>query len=378
MMLWFIFALMIAAAVVAVLWPLTRRSPPAQSGSDVAVYRDQLEEIGRDRSAGLIGEVEAEAARIEVSRRLLTAADSQTAPAEKSQPLWRRRAAALAALIIVPCVAVGFYVALGSPNVPGQPAFARRVLPPDQQSIATLIGQVEAHLAANPNDGSGWEVIAPVYLRLGRFDDAVTARRKAIALNGETATRDADLGEAMVAAANGVVTEDAKAAFERAVLHDEHEAKAGYFLGLADEQDGNSAAAAAKWQTLVANAPPDAPWLGFVSEALARLNGKVTPAAAAAGGGAAGPSTEDMAAAANMTAAQRADMIRGMVAKLADQLHANGADLVGWVRLVRAYIVLGDRDKAKDAAADARRALADQPEAVKRIDDLVKGLGLQG
>ena len=376
MMLWFIFALMIAAAIVAVLWPLARRSPPAQSGSDVAVYRDQLEEIGRDRSAGLIGEVEAEAARIEVSRRLLAAADSQTAPAEKSQSLWRRRAAAVAALMVVPCVAVGFYVALGSPNVPGQPAFARRALPPDQQSVATLIGEVEAHLATNPNDGAGWEVIAPVYLRLGRFDDAVAARRKAIALNGETAIRDADLGEAMVAAANGIVTQDAKAAFERAVSRDEHEAKARYFLGLADAQDGNREAAVAKWRALIDSSPPDAPWVGFVNKALARLDGNATPAIV--GGGESGPSTEDMAAAANMTPTQRTDMIRGMVAKLADQLHANGADVAGWLRLVRAYVVLGDRDKAKDAAADARRALSDQPEALKRIDDLVKGLGLEG
>src|SRR6202042_2316369 len=119
---------------------------------------------------------------------------------------------------------------LGSPNVPGQPAFARVKAAPGDQSIATLIGQVEAHLAKNPNDGAGWEVIAPVYLRLGRFDDAVQARRKALALNGETAARDSDLGEALVAAASGVVTTEAKQAFQNAVARDPHEAKARYFL----------------------------------------------------------------------------------------------------------------------------------------------------
>jgi cytochrome c-type biogenesis protein CcmH len=71
-------------------------------------------------------------------------------------------------------------------------------------------------------------------------------------------------------------------------------------------------------------------------------------------------------------------MIRGMVAKLADQLHINGNDVEGWLRLVRAYVVLGDRDKAKDAVADARRALSSRPDEIKRIDDLVKGLGLEG
>jgi cytochrome c-type biogenesis protein CcmH len=71
-------------------------------------------------------------------------------------------------------------------------------------------------------------------------------------------------------------------------------------------------------------------------------------------------------------------MIRAMVAKLADRLHAEGGDVEGWLRLVRAYVVLGDRDKAKSAAGDARRALASRPEEIKRIDDLIKGLGLEG
>ena len=122
---------------------------------------------------------------------------------------------------------------------------------------------------------------------------------------------------------------------------------------------------------MLEDAPADAPWIGFVREALARVTGE--PVAAA------GPSaSSDMAAAANMTDAQRAEMIRGMVAKLADRLHEDGTDVEGWLRLVRAYVVLGDRDKAKDAAADAKRALGDRPDEIKRIDDLVKGLGLEG
>jgi cytochrome c-type biogenesis protein CcmH len=67
-----------------------------------------------------------------------------------------------------------------------------------------------------------------------------------------------------------------------------------------------------------------------------------------------------------------------MVQRLADQLHAGGGDVEGWLRLVRAYAVLGDSDKAKAAAADAKRALATRPDEIKRIDDLVKGLGLAG
>jgi cytochrome c-type biogenesis protein CcmH len=374
MTLWIIFAAMTAAAVLAVLWPLGRKAAAAPAGNDLLVYQDQLEEIGRDRSAGLIGQAEAEAARVEVSRRLLAAADAQAnaaAPAASpGQSLRRRRAAAIGALIVLPFLPLGLYLALGSPNVPDQPAFARVKNPQGEQSIDSLIGQVEAHLVKDPNDGAGWEVIAPVYMRLGRFDDAVMARRKASALLGETAARDSDLGEALVAAANGVVTGEAKQVFAAAVAHDPQQAKARYFLGLADEQDGNREGAAARWRAMLDDAPPGAPWLGFVRSALGRITGEPVPPAA-------GPSGSDVAAAANMNDEQRTAMIRGMVAGLADRLHADGNDVEGWLRLVRAYVVLGDRDKAKDAAADARHALASRPDDIKRIDDLAKGLGLE-
>jgi cytochrome c-type biogenesis protein CcmH len=374
MILWIIFASMTAAAILAVLWPLGRKAAAGRGGNDLAVYQDQLEEIGRDRSAGLIGPAEAEAARVEVSRRLLAAADAQATaaqPTSAAQSQWHRRAAAIAALVVLAPLPLCFYLVLGSPNVPGRPAFARVKAAPGDQSIEALVGQVEAHLAKSPNDGNGWEVIAPVYLRLGRFDDAVMARRKALTLSGETATRDADLGEALVAAADGVVTDEAKHIFDTAVTRDPHEVKARYFLGLADEQDGNRTGAAARWRAMLDEAPAGAPWVGFVRAALGRVTGE--PVAEAAG-----PSDADIAATANMSDEQRVEMIRGMVGRLSDRLHAQGGDVEGWLRLVRAYAVLGDRDKAKDAAADARHALADHPDEVKRIDELVKGLGLEG
>ncbi len=371
MVLWIIFAVMTAAAVCAVLWPLGRKPKAARGGSDRLVYQDQLLEIDRDRAAGLIGEAEAELARIEISRRLLAAADAE-APAVSAVPraLLRRRVAAIAVIVVVPAVALGFYLKLGAPDVPDQSAFVRVNTPADRQSVASLVSQVEAHLASNPNDGAGWEVIAPVYLRIGRADDAVMAWRKAIALNGDSPARESALGEALVAAANGVVTDEAKQAFQKAAVADPRDAKAGYYLGLADEQDGNGNAAAARWRALLAQAPPDAPWASFVRQALSRVT-----AAPAAGNG---PTTGDVASADAMTPEQRTAMARGMVERLADRLHADGSDVDGWLRLVRSYVVLGDRDKAKDAAADARRALSDHPDEIKRIDDLVKDLGLAG
>jgi cytochrome c-type biogenesis protein CcmH len=375
MMLWIIFAVMTAAAMLAVMWPLGRKAASTSGGNDLLVYQDQLEEIGRDRNAGLIGQAEAEAARVEVSRRLLAAADAQAPSGEPArsaaQLLQQRRVVAILGLIAVLILPLGFYLSLGSPNIPDQPAFARTTAPQNGQSIDSLVGQVEAHLAKSPNDGAGWEVIAPVYLRLGRFDDAAAAWRKSIALNGESAARDSGLGEALVGAANGVVTDDAKQAFSKAVASDPNESKARYFLGLADEQDGKSEAAAARWRAMLQDAPPGAPWIGFVRAALGRVTGEPVPPAA-------GPSDADVAAAGNMNDDQRNTMIRGMVARLSDRLHVNGDDVDGWLRLVRAYVVLGDRDKAKGAADDARHALSSHPDDIKRIDDLTKGLGLEG
>jgi cytochrome c-type biogenesis protein CcmH len=369
MVLWFIFALMTAAAIFAVLWPLGRAKPVAGGGSDLMVYKDQLQEIGRDRTAGLIGEAEAEAARLEISRRLLAAAGTDV-PAAAAAPQNRQltRAAAIAVLVVLPLGAAGLYVALGSPNIPGEPAFARVTTPRGQESIASLLTQVEAHLAHNPKDGAGWEVLAPVYMRLGRFDDAVLARKKALELNGDTATREADLGEAEAAAANGVVTADAKVAFARAVARDPHESKARYFLGLAAQQDGKPEEAAEIWRSLLASAPAGAPWTGFVREALARTGVQTA---------ASGPNSDDLAAAAGMSDDQRRDMIRGMVARLANRLQNDAADVEGWLRLARAYVVLGERDKANNAVIEAKRALADRPSDVKRVDDLIKDLGLE-
>ncbi len=294
MMLWIILAVMTAGAMLAVLWPLGRKAAHAAGGNDLRVYQDQLDEIGRDRDAGLIGREEAEAARVEVSRRILAAADvppGAGGPGLGAAHLLRqRRLVAVLGLIAVLILPLGLYLALGSPNVPDQPAFARATAPQNGQSIESLVSQVEAHLAQSPDDAAGWEVIAPVYLRLGRFDDAAAAWRKSIALRGESAAREAGLGEALVAAANGVVTDDAKQAFAKAVASDPNEAKARYFLGLADEQDGNRAAAAARWRAMLQDAPPDAPWLGFVRAALGRVTGEPVPPAA-------GPSDADVAAA---------------------------------------------------------------------------------
>jgi cytochrome c-type biogenesis protein CcmH len=384
MILWLLFALMTAAAVFAVLLPLAWRKAGG-GGTDVAVYRDQLDEVARDRAAGLIGEAEAEAARVEVSRRLIAAADAaeQDKPKSEGSPLWRRRLTALAGLLLVPAGATALYLLVGSPQLPGEPLQARLRAIHNDRSIESMVAQVEAHLARNPNDARGYEVLAPVYLQLGRFADAVRARRKVIDLSGETADRQADLGEALTAEDNGIVTVEAKSAFSRALKLEPHNAKAQFFTGMAAMQDGDRKKAAAIWHAMLDKAPPGAPWIGTVRQALAQLGEKVPPVAAAPSaappiaGNVRGPSAADVAAASKMSEQGRSAMIHTMVARLASRLKQNGNDIEGWQRLLRAYMVLNERDKAHAAAADARKALASEPDKLRQIEDTIKSLGLE-
>jgi cytochrome c-type biogenesis protein CcmH len=378
MTLWFLFALMTAAAMFAVLWPLGRGvRGPLRAGSDLAVYRDQLDEVARDRAAGLIGEAEAEAARVEVSRRLIAAADSaQPKTAPGGGETFRRRAAAVLVLVALPAIAAALYLTLGSPKLPGQPLASGDLTPLQDRPIDRLVAQVEEHLAKNPDDGRGWEVVGPVYMRLGRFEDAVKARRNALRINGPSAVRESDLGESLMAAANGVVTAEAKAAFERALAVEAKNPKAQFFLGVAAHQDGQSDKAAAIWNEIARDARPDSPWIGMVREAIASLGGateapSVQPPTA-------GPSAEDVAAAQQMKPEDRDAMVRGMVDRLAERLKLDGSDVGGWLRLVRAYTVLGDRERALSALADARRALGHDSDKLRQLDQLVKELRLEG
>jgi len=110
---------------------------------------------------------------------------------------------------------------------------------------------------------------------------------------------------------------------------------------------------------------------GNVAEAAAP-----TPSADAVGPPA--PNASQVAAAAQMPPAERNQMIEGMVARLAQRMAENGSDVDGWLRLIRAYSVLGEREKALSAAANARSALAGDNDNLRRIGELAKELGLEG
>lgn len=361
MALWFILALMTAAAIFAVLWPLGRKSVE-RGGSELSVYRAQLSEIESDRAAGRIAESEAQAARVEVSRRLLAAADAEAPTVTPADSPWLRRAVAVAALVLIPLGAGALYLTLGSPYAPD--AGDANV---QMERALQQLARIEAHLVENPDDGEGWQVVAPVYMRLGRFEDAVAARQQELRIFGSTPDRENNLGEALTALTGGNVTSEAKAAFARALALDPKDLTSRIFLGLAAQQEGKPKDAAVIWRGLLADAPADAPWLDAVRQALTRAEN--APA---------GPTDKEIAAGGELSPEQRTAMAQGMVARLAERLKSEGSDVEGWLRLLRSYMVLGEREKAQAAAADARRALASEPEKLERVNELIKGLGLEG
>jgi cytochrome c-type biogenesis protein CcmH len=378
-MLWLLLALMTGAAILAVLWPLGRKRADRAVASDVAVYRDQLEEIERDRADGRIGHDEFEAARVEVSRRLLAAANAGAqAPPTASTGAKRRLTAMAAAVLAIPFIAVLLYGWRGSPDLPGRP-IASLSSEEHANSIAGIIARIESHLEEDPNDGKGWEVVAPVYMRLERYDDAVKARRNALNLLGATPIREVDLGEALTAAAGGVVTVEAKAAFDRAIAADDNSFKAMFYLGLAAEQDGKADEAVRIWRDLIGKSPPDAPWLTVVRESVARVEGTEVPQGPVVSAAPArGPTAQDVAAASNMTSDERNQFIRDRVESLAVRLRQDGSDIDGWLRLLNAYKVLGERDKAKAAVGEARKALAREPDKLRQLEQGIKELGVGG
>jgi len=365
MILWPIFALMTLAAVLAVWWPLARRQKSVRSGSDVAVYRDQLDEIDRDEAAGLIGSVEAEAARVEVSRRLIAAAEAAKTgnAAAEAVPASRYRWATLAAAIIVLPLGAGLiYISLGSPNLVPVSMNAEAGGQQLPEGIEQTVAEVEKYLEANPKNGRGWELLAPVYLRLGRFDDAVRARRNALDIFGPDAARLGDLGEAIVMASNGAVTPEAKGLFERANAADPEDVMAQYYLGLSAKQEGRRDEAVKRWTALISGAREGAEWLPMVKTALARVDEKGPTFVAPPSSAAVAPPEHN------------GDAIEAMVARLAERLKKDGSDVPGWIQLVRSYRVLGRTEKAQAAIADAHAALASDQEALQRLDQGLQGL----
>ena len=209
---WLIAALLTLAAILAVLLPLARRKQaflPAEK-NDLEVYRDQLREVEADAARGMIDPQSAEQARIEISRRILNAEKSGKEAAEAASRAAPGRLLAFIAVLAVPLIAWGIYPLFGKPDMPSMPLAERLSASADRGSVDELVARAEAHLAQNPGDVLGWDVLAPIYLRLGRATDAVNAYRSSIRIAGENFPRVLGLGEALATASGGTVTAEAE------------------------------------------------------------------------------------------------------------------------------------------------------------------------
>lgn len=361
MAIWIIFAIMTAALLAALLWPVERRgrSLPERSAFGRAVFRDQLAELDRDVARGTIGAGEAEAARNEIARRLIAEEEGPRGPA----PVSSRRVSWLAAAVI-PAIALPLYLHFGSPHLRDVPLSERLASAVENNDFEALVAKVEVHLAANPNDVQGWSVLAPAYKRMQRYGDAAAAYETLLRLSRPTADLYADYAEMLVFANEGMVTADAAKAFGEALKLDSTHPAARFFSGLAFKQEGKTEEALATWKALLADTPPDAGWRAGLEQEIAGLSGAKAPAL----------SEEQIAATKDMSDTDRQSMIRSMVEGLEARLQSSGDDIEGWQRLIRARVVLGEMDKAKTAYLTAKVRFKDKPDVVAALDELAQSL----
>ena len=326
MMIWLIFASMTAAVVAALLVPFLRKTSGSQNldaDFDRAVYRDQLQELERDQGRGIIGVAEAEAARNEISRRLLQVA--------KPKLLASGNRYSLLAVLLVPLIALPLYAKFGSPRSPDVPLQERLKGAIANQDFEALVATVEAHLAESPNDIEGWKVLAPAYKREQRWNDAADAYANVLQLAPPTAQGIADFGEMLVFANEGMVTDEAQRAFAEALKLDGKDERANYYFAMGQKQEGK------------------APVL----------------------------TDEQVAAGQAMKTEDQSTMIAGMIDGLELRLGTDGRDLEGWKRLIRARRVSNEIDKAQKSLKLALNIFKGEPASLDALRGLAKELGIE-
>ncbi len=403
-MLFWTLAIALAAGLSLILALAARSGAGIGGGAeDLGVYRDQMAELERDLGRGVIAPGEAEQARTEIARRILAAdralgAMAPTATAPKSAT-W----ALVGAMVVL--VGIGGplgYAWLGAPGYPDlgiaerrrvaeaaraerlpQAQAEARVLalrdPPPAPSpeFAALIAQLREAVAARPDDLQGLALLARNEAALGNFGAAVVAQRHIIAVIGEAARAEdfSALADLMVLATGGYVSPEAEAAADAALARDPRNGAARYFKGLADAQTGRYDRAFATWAELLAEGPEDAGWIAPIEAQIGTLAAMAgvayTPPAPTTG-----PSAADVAAAGEMTEAERQEMIRTMVEGLAERLASAGGPAADWARLIGALAVLGQTDRARAIWAEAQTVFADQPADIAALAEAAARAGI--
>ncbi len=373
MLFWILVAVLTAVVGAVLLYPLLRGAKEADDcrAGEAEVYRDQLRELDRDLAGGLISEQEAGYARAEIGRRLIAAAKSDKADA-KSSVRGGYRFAQTFIIVVLPAVGLCLYLAKGEPGLPSQPLEARLEKPGNDLAISIV--KIEQHLAKNPDDAKGWEVLAPIYFKTNRIGDAELAYRNVIRLLGPNAARLGDLGEVLVVKADGIVTAEARSVLQQSLALDAANPRTLFYLALALEQEGKAADAKTAFEALAKQSPPDAPWLAAVNEHIVKNGGQ--PMASSNADTLGNPTAGDVAAANALSSGDRQQMIRGMVESLDAKLKEDPRNFEGWMRLIRSYAVLNDRDRAADALKRGLAAFPADGGEGRQLLALAKELGL--
>lgn len=437
MTLWLILTILTSAAAVWLSAPLVRRfdRPQPESARDIAVYLDRLQEVERELREGLIDNTQAQTARVEIKRRIL-ATDRSPRAAMPTLSAHRRNFALICVTGIVVLGSIGLYAVTGNPDLAstrsppypslrvGEPQRDFAVFPDSSSlkgfdeveqlrsfesegpqaglpTVEEMIQRLAARLLQNPKDTEGWRTLGWSYLNIGRFPEAAEAYATAIELNPNNTEFRGGRIEALVGAADGIVTSEAKTAIEETLKLDPKNIRARFFVGLAKKQEGAKALALAEWTELLKDANPDESWVSDLKNRISELEREMgvdggahadepKPVIAGAPDGALraqersqtpraaekGPRPEDVQAAEAMTPAERSLMIRGMVDGLANRLEQLPRDAEGWIKLIRSRMVLGERELAKQALARGLKVFADDAQERDRIATAAQKLGL--
>jgi len=371
-MFWILAISIALAAALLIASPLLGRGGEEEDArpNDAEVYRDQLIEVETDERSGLIDAESAAQARAEIARRLI--AVSQDAP-RKASLLGGRQALMLAIFLclVVPAAAAALYNRAGLPDAPDYPLKARFESPQPDNNI--LIRRVELRLEEHPEDGRGWEILAPVYLTRGQIAESVNAWRNAIKYLGADARRYGSLAETLVVSNKGRVDPEARDAFTKILDLVPGDPRARFYLALADAQDGKADVAIAALEALKKDSDPAAPWIEVTNAQIARIRAEKEQAAKAPGN----PDEDDVAAAADMSDEDRMQMIRTMVDSLDARLADDPKNFEGWKRLVRSYVMLQNPAKASEALKRGLAAFPANSDNGKALISLAKELGIK-
>ena len=362
-----IFCWLLVALMLAYIRRQQRGTGPMQYDEDLQDQIDQLmlarATLDEDHQTGQLSDSDFAATCLDIDRRLL-GLSQQVAQASASSPkdqTLTRLAVGLA--IILPLGAALIYATLGRPDLRDNPLVDRaaeiasrsETITATKENLAQNLARAQAATVATPDDIESWLKLAEAAASVNDSATEIRALRMARQLTNDDPSVLSLLAEALSRAADGQVTVPARDLIDTVLATDPDEPRALFLSGLAAFQDGDYQAAVTRWQRLLSISTADAPWLPIVRANIAQ--------AAEAGGialpPANGPDADSIAAAADMTAKDRQAMILSMVESLRDRLDETPDDTEGWLRLARAYDVLGDRAAAFTALARATESAPD-------------------